>query len=119
MRVMLHVLRLPDHTTNNALNSGSASNVLSNNKEKLGLEQTLPRNRLLTVNRHVVCVLTFVSGLDHSNVLTLVFHSCHAKDLAHCTFQLNALTCIICSHNIIKRVLPAPLLETATSVTSR
>ena len=45
--------------------------------------------------------------------------------LAHCTFQLNPRTCIVqisttlYVHTNIKRVLPAPLLETSTSVTSR
>ena len=119
IRVVPRVLRSPDHTTTNALNSSSAGNVLSNNPEGTWLGTTLPRNRLLSVSRHVVFVLTFVSGLDHCNVLTLGFHSCHmqrfqfhcvlhSQYLAHCTLQLNPLTCIALRiHTNIKRVLPA------------
>ena len=69
-------------------------------KEKHGWNNTSARQTsiaILTVRRHVVCELTFVSGLDHCCVLVV---------------QRGITTSI-------KHVLPARLLETSTSVTSR
>ena len=40
-------------------------------QEKTWLGTTLARKSFLTVNRHVVCELTFVSSLDHCRVLVL------------------------------------------------
>ena len=84
------------------------------------------------MNRHVVCVLTFISGLDHCSVLTLGFHSCHKftfpvplriafsiSGTLHISTQPTDIHRTTCVHTNIKRVLPAPLLETSTSVAAR
>ena len=76
IRIVLHVL--PHHTATNALNSGSASNVIDNTRRNLA-GTTLPCNRPQQHRYRVTTCrlwLTFESGLDHCTALTLALRSC-------------------------------------------